>query len=65
MAATGMFVGETIAEIRRAYFSLGKPIEWICRDYACPAKIVRKIIRSNGAFDVLPVAATELRWTLW
>ena len=43
-----MLVVETIAKIRRAYFSLGKPIKEICRDLHISRKVVRKVIRSNA-----------------
>jgi transposase len=43
-----MLVVETIAKIRRAYFSLGKPIKEICRELHLSRKVVRKIIRSNA-----------------
>jgi transposase len=48
-----MLVVETIAKIRRAYFSLRKPIKEICRDLHISRKVVRKVIRSN---------ATEFRY---
>ena len=48
-----MLVVETIAKIRRAYFSLGKPIKEICRELRVSRKVVRKVIRSN---------ATEFRY---
>ena len=48
-----MLVVETIAKIRRAYFSLGKPIKQICRELRVSRKVVRKVIRSN---------ATEFRY---
>ena len=56
--AIGMLVVETIAKIRRAYFSLGKPIlgkpiKEICRELRVSRKVVRKVIRSN---------ATEFRY---
>ena len=43
-----MLVVETIAKIRRAYFSLGKSIKEICRDLRVSRKVVRKVIRSNA-----------------
>jgi transposase len=43
-----MLVVETIAKIRRAYFSLGKPIKEICRELRVSRKVVRKVIRSNA-----------------
>jgi hypothetical protein len=43
-----MLVVETIAKIRRAYFSLGKPIKEICRELHLSRKVVRKVIRSNA-----------------
>ena len=46
-AAIGMLVVETIAKIRRAYFSLGKPIKEICRELHLSRKVVRKVIRKR------------------
>ena len=43
-----MLVVETIAKIRRAHFSLGKPIKEICRELRLSRKVVRKVIRSNA-----------------
>jgi transposase len=43
-----MLVVETIAKIRRAYFSLGTPIKAICRELRLSRKVVRKVIRSNA-----------------
>ena len=43
-----MLVLETIAKIRRAYFSQGKAIKEICRDLHVSRKVVRKVIRSNA-----------------
>ena len=43
-----MLIVETIAKIRRAYFSLGKPIKEICRELRVSRKVVRKVIRSNA-----------------
>ena len=43
-----MLVVETIAKIRRAYFSHGKAIKEICRDLHVSRKVVRKVIRSNA-----------------
>ena len=43
-----MLVVETIAKIRRAYFTLGKPIKEICRALRISRKVVRKVIRSNA-----------------
>ena len=40
-----MLVVETIAKIRRAYFSQGKSIKEICRDLRISRKVVRKVIR--------------------
>ena len=37
-----MLVVETIAKIRRAYFSLGKPIKEICRELRFSRKVVRR-----------------------
>ncbi len=48
-----MLIVETIAKIRRAYFSQGKPIKEICRDLRVSRKVVRKVIRSE---------ATEFRY---
>jgi transposase len=42
-----MLVVETIAKIRRAYFSQGKAIKEICRELRVSRKVVRKVIRSN------------------
>jgi hypothetical protein len=44
-----MLVVETIAKIRRAYFTLGKPIKEICRELRISRKVVRKVIRSDAA----------------
>jgi hypothetical protein len=44
---------ETIAKIRRAYFTLGKSIKEICRELRISRKTVRKVIRSD---------ATEFRY---
>ena len=44
----GMLVVETIAKIRRAYFSQGKAIKEICRELRVSRKVVRKVIRSNA-----------------
>ena len=52
-ASIGMLVVETIAKIRRAYFSQGKPIKEICRELRVSRKVVRKVIRSD---------ATEFRY---
>jgi hypothetical protein len=43
-----MLVVQTIAKIRRTYFSLGKPIKEICRDQRISRKVVRNAIRSNA-----------------
>ena len=43
-----MLVVETIAKIRRAYFSLGEPIKEIYRELHLSRKVVRKVIRSNA-----------------
>ena len=43
-----MLVVETIAKIRRAYFSQGKSIKEICRDLRVSRKVVRKVIRSDA-----------------
>jgi hypothetical protein len=43
-----MLVVEMIAKIRRAYFSLGKPIKEICGELHLSRKVVRKVIRSNA-----------------
>ena len=47
-AEIGMSVVETIAKIRRGYFSRGKPIKESCRDPHVSRKVVRKVIRSNA-----------------
>ena len=47
-ASIGMLVVETIAKIRRAYFTLGKSIKEICRELRISRKVVRKVIRSNA-----------------
>lgn len=44
---------ETIAKIRRAYFSQGKSIKEICRELRVSRKVVRKVVRSD---------ATEFRY---
>jgi hypothetical protein len=44
----GVLVVETIAKIRRAYFTLGKPIKEICRELRISRKVVRKVVRSNA-----------------
>lgn len=38
-----MLVMETIAKIRRAYFSQKKPIKEICRELRVSRKVVRKV----------------------
>ena len=43
-----MLVVETIAKIRRAYFSQGKAIKEICRELRVSRKVVRKVVRSNA-----------------
>jgi transposase len=43
-----MLVVETIAKIRRAYFSNGKSIKEICRELRVSRKVVRKVIRSDA-----------------
>ena len=48
-----MLVVETIAKIRRAYFSQGKSIKEICRELRVSRKVVRKVVRSD---------ATEFRY---
>ena len=48
-----MLVVETIAKIRRAYFSQGKAIKQICRELHVSRKVVRKVVRSD---------ATEFRY---
>jgi transposase len=48
-----MLVVETIAKIRRAYFSQEKSIKEICRELHVSRKVVRKVIRSD---------ATEFRY---
>ena len=52
-ASIGMLVVETIAKIRRAYFSQGKAIKEICRELRISRKVVRKVIRTG---------ATEFRY---
>ena len=47
-ASIGMLVVETIAKIRRAYFSQGKAIKEICRELRISRKVVRKVIRSGA-----------------
>ena len=42
-----MLIVETIAKVRRAYFSDGKSIKAICRELRLSRKVVRKIIRSG------------------
>jgi transposase len=48
-----MLVVETIAKIRRAFFSQGKSIKAICRELRVSRKVARKVIRSG---------ATEFRY---
>ena len=48
-----MLVVETIAKIRRAYFTQNKPIKTICREFRVSRRVVRKVIRSQ---------ATEFRY---
>ena len=48
-----MLVVETIAKIRRAYFSQKKTIKEICRELRISRKVVRKVVRSG---------ATEFRY---
>ena len=43
-----MLVVETIAKIRRAYFSQEKSIKEICRELHVSRKVVRKVIRSDA-----------------
>lgn len=43
-----MLIVETIAKIRRAYFSQGKSIKEICRDLRVSRKVVRKVFRSDA-----------------
>jgi hypothetical protein len=43
-----MLVVETIAKIRRAYFTVGKPIKEIRREPGVSRKIVWKVVRSTG-----------------
>ncbi len=52
-AGFGMLIVETIAKIRRAYFTQEKPIKTICREFRVSRKVVRKVIRSQ---------ATEFRY---
>lgn len=42
-----MLVVETIAKIRRAYFSQGKSIKQICRELRVSRNTVRKVVRSG------------------
>ena len=42
-----MLIVETIAKVRRAYFSDGKSIKAICRELRLSRKVVRKVIRSG------------------
>ena len=42
-----MLIVETIAKVRRAYFSDGKSIKAICRELRLSRKVVRKLIRSG------------------
>ena len=47
-----MLIVETIAKVRRAYFSDGKSIKAICRELRLSRKVVRKVIRSGEtSFD--------------
>ena len=48
-----MLVVETIAKIRRGFFTQGKSIKAICRELGISRKVVRKVIRSG---------ATEFRY---
>jgi len=48
-----MLVVETIAKIRRAYFTQNKPIKTICCEFRVSRRVVRKVIRSQ---------ATEFRY---
>src|SRR5260370_14187235 len=48
-----MLILETIAKIRRAFFSQGKSIKLICRELRVSRKVVRKVVRSQ---------ATEFRY---
>ena len=43
-----MFVVETIAKIRRAYFVQGKSIKGICREFRVSRNTVRKVIRTGA-----------------
>ena len=43
-----MFVVETVAKIRRAFFVQQKPIKQICRELKVSRKVVRKVIRSEA-----------------
>src|SRR6266581_3464158 len=52
-AGLGMLIVETIAKVRRAYFTQGKSIKAICREFRLSRKVVRKVIRSE---------ATEFRY---
>jgi transposase len=42
-----MLIVETIAKVRRGYFSDGKSIKAICRELRLSRKVVRKVIRSG------------------
>ncbi len=42
-----MLIVETIAKVRRAYFSDGKSIKAICRELRLSRKVVRKVIRTG------------------
>lgn len=46
-AEAGILIVETIAKIRRAYFSDCKSIKAICRELRLSRKVVRKVIRSG------------------
>ena len=43
-----MLILETIAKIRRAFFSQGKSIKLICRELRVSRKVVRKVVRSQA-----------------
>ena len=61
-----MLVVETIAKIRRAYFSLGKPIKEICRELHLSRKVVRKVIlleRHRVPLRTFPATASP-DWSL-
>ena len=56
-----MFVVETIARIRRAYFVQGKGIRLICRELHVSRKVVRKVAwcMDQGAGTMSPSAVSK------